>query len=171
MKSISSGTAGSHVFLPLWPIFLPEMDPKYYHVNLDRTLDGVSIWTPDSPDPQDLDSQLTNLFTTDNGWSPEHLFIASVAAGILKTFLQNMSREKIDMETVSIRSTGKSEHRKGGVKLSEIILVIDLEVESEEVRERVEQVLRNLTEACTVCKSVNVRIRLRPLIEVGVMII
>jgi|FLYL01.1.fsa_nt_gi organic hydroperoxide reductase OsmC/OhrA len=100
-------------------------------------------------------------------WSPEHLFVASVAACLMTTFQAVASMSQLDIVDYADDPTGrlvKSEDRRYRFDL--VVLRPRVVVDSETKAERARRLLEKAKEACLVSRSVSARVVVEPTIEV-----
>ena len=153
------------------------MEPHYYNVNITWSQDRKG--TMCSPElnaqsnavgcievatPPELPKGIAGI------WSPEHLFTASVSSCLMTTFLAIAENSKLEFTAFNCISKGKLEQVEGKFRMTEIILEPHVTIVRQEDRERVERVLLKSEAACLISNSINSKVIMNPVVEVGGMI-
>ena len=99
-----------------------------------------------------------------NTWSPEHLYVASINACLMTTFLAIAENSKLEFISFSSESKGKLEKVDGKFMISEIELIPEIKVKSERDKERAERIIVKAEEHCLISNSVKTKIILNPTI-------
>ena len=99
-------------------------------------------------------------------WSPEHLLVAAVNSCLMTTFLAVAENFKLGYEKFSSKAIGKLEKVDGKFLISEIELVPQLIILSEDDKEKAEKVLHKSEAACLISNSIKATIIFKPLVIV-----
>ena len=99
-----------------------------------------------------------------NTWSPEHLYVASINACLMTTFLAIAENSKLDFISFSCESKGKLEKVDDKYMISEIELIPKIKVKSERDKERAGRITVKAEEQCLISNSVKTKIILNPII-------
>jgi organic hydroperoxide reductase OsmC/OhrA len=111
-----------------------------------------------SPPPEFQGSECT--------WTPEHLFVGSVNACFMSTFLAIAGLSKLDLLSFISTGTGKLEKLEGqGYSLTEITLKPQIIIRSEEDREKTLRLLQKAERNCFISNSIKTQVKLEPQIE------
>jgi organic hydroperoxide reductase OsmC/OhrA len=101
-------------------------------------------------------------------WTPETLFVASVNACFVLTFLAIARLSKLDVVSMRASAQGKLEKSDGGgYRITEIVIKPALIVRSEAERERAERLLEKAERNCFISNSITASVRLEPEIAVS----
>src|SRR5262249_1693030 len=88
-------------------------------------------------------------------WTPEHLYVASVNASFVATFLAVAELSKLDFVSFSSRARGRLEKVEGsGYEITEIVLRPDLVVREPGDVDRAARVLEKAKQNCLISKSI-----------------
>lgn len=101
-----------------------------------------------------------------NTWSPEHLYVASLNACLMTTFLAIAENSKLEVVSFSCESKGKLEKVDGKFMISEVELMPEIKVTSEKDKERAARIIVKAEEHCLVSNSVKTKMILSPTILV-----
>ncbi len=125
----------------------------------------IEVRTPEAPA---LDVSSPPEFQGDAGmWTPETLFVASVNACFVLTFLAIARLSKLDVVSMRASARGKLEKSEGvGYRITEIVIKPALVVHSESERERAERLLEKAERNCFISNSITASVRLEPEIAV-----
>jgi organic hydroperoxide reductase OsmC/OhrA len=100
-------------------------------------------------------------------WTPETLFVASVAACFVLTFLAIARLSKFDIVSLRVNARGRLEKIEGaGYRFTEIVIKPVLEVRSASERERAERLLEKAERNCFISNSITAAVRLEPQIAI-----
>jgi organic hydroperoxide reductase OsmC/OhrA len=95
-------------------------------------------------------------------WSPEHLFVASVNVCFMTTFLAIAENSKLNFISFNCEATGKLEKVDNKFMISEIELIPTVEIEDENLSERLERILNKSEVHCLISNSVKTKVILKP---------
>lgn len=101
-------------------------------------------------------------------WSPEHLFVASVAACLMTTFQAIASISRLDFLDYTDRPSGhliKGED--GRYRLESVTLRPRVVVESETKADRARRLLDKAKEVCLISRSIGAKVQMEPTVEVA----
>jgi len=97
-----------------------------------------------------------------NTWSPEHLYVASINACLMTTFLAIAENSKLEFISFSCESKGKLEKVDGRFMISEVELSSEIKVNNERDKERAGRIIVKAEEHCLISNSVKTKIILSP---------
>ncbi len=100
-------------------------------------------------------------------WSPEHLFVSSVAICLMTTFLAIAENSSLPFSSFSCEADGKLERVEGKFMISEIELRPEVKVKEEKYIEKAERIIEKSENACLISNSVKTKIILKPSILVN----
>ena len=100
-------------------------------------------------------------------WSPEHLFVASVNACLMATFLAIADNSKMKFSDFKSNALGKVEKIEGKYSVTEIRIEPKLEVASLENEEKIRRIFEMSEKACAISNSITSKIILSPVITVS----
>lgn len=96
-------------------------------------------------------------------WSPEHLFVASVASCFMTTFLAIAELSKLEVVDVEVPASGRLERSEdGGYRITEVVLRPQVTLVRERDRDRAMRILAKSEERCLVSRSIRTAVRLEP---------
>jgi peroxiredoxin-like protein len=96
-------------------------------------------------------------------WSPEHLYVASVNACFMASFLAIAEFSKLELASFTCQAKGKLEKEEGrGYRITEITLKPKLALGHERDRERAARILEKAEKNCLISNSINTAVRLEP---------
>jgi len=99
-------------------------------------------------------------------WSPEHLFVASVAGCFMTTFLAIAEFSKLDYEDLDIKSSGVMAKKDGKWVMSEITLRPKLVITDESKTDKAIRIMQKAEAACLISRSINSRVILEPKVKI-----
>jgi len=97
-------------------------------------------------------------------WSPEHLFVASVNACLMATFLAIAGNSKIEFISYQSHAIGKVEKVEGKYTVTEIIVEPTLIISSSDHEEKIRRIFEMSEKACAISNSIKSKIILSPII-------
>lgn len=95
-------------------------------------------------------------------WTPEHLFIASVAGCFVSTFSGMAQISKFQFLSLDLEVEGILSKEEGGWRFTQINLQPRLKIAQEEDRERANRLLEKAEKTCLVARSINSKVVLEP---------
>jgi peroxiredoxin-like protein len=95
-------------------------------------------------------------------WSPEHLFVASLASCFMTTFLAIADYSGLKFESLEIRSAGKLEKSEKIMLMTEIKISPVLTITVESGMEKALKILEKAKKACLISNSVTSSVILEP---------
>ncbi len=101
-------------------------------------------------------------------WSPEHLFVASVASCFMTTFLAIAGNSKLAIDTLDIPAFGslvRGEDRRYSIE--RVLLQPQLTIRHEKDRAKAERLIAKSDQACLISRSVRSEIVVEPTIHVS----
>jgi peroxiredoxin-like protein len=94
-------------------------------------------------------------------WTPEHLYVASVNACFVVTFLAIAELSKFDFVSFASNATGKLEKVEGsGFEITEIVLKPSLVVHNSNDFERAARLMEKAERNCLISKSIKTTVKL-----------
>ncbi|NBP71435.1 MAG: OsmC family peroxiredoxin [Cytophagia bacterium] len=100
-------------------------------------------------------------------WSPEHLFTASVSSCLMTTFLAIAENFKLTFQSFSCVAKGKLEQVEGKYLMTEVMLIPELTIFTEEDREKALKVLTKAEAACLISNSVKATVKMEAIIRIA----
>ena len=97
-------------------------------------------------------------------WTPEHLFIASINACLMATFLAIAENSKFEFISFESNGIGVVEYIAGKLVVTEIILKPKVIIPSTESEEQLRRILFMSEKACVISNSIKTMIKLEPII-------
>jgi organic hydroperoxide reductase OsmC/OhrA len=97
-------------------------------------------------------------------WTPEHLFVASVNACLMATFLAIADNSKLEFVSFKSNAIGKVEKIDNKFIVTEIVIEPRLVIPSGGNEERMKRVFEMSEKACAVSNSIKSKISLLPII-------
>ncbi len=96
-------------------------------------------------------------------WSPEHLYVASVNACFMTTFLVIAELSKLEFVSFTCSARGKLEKEGGSLyRITDILLRPKLALSHDRDRERATRILEKAEKNCLISNSINTTVRLEP---------
>jgi organic hydroperoxide reductase OsmC/OhrA len=140
-------------------------DTHSYEVNLQWNYDTKgTLSSPALPNkievatPPDFPKGMAGI------WSPEHLFVASVNACLMATFLAIADNSKIEFISFQSDAIGKVEKIDGKYSVTEIVIEPKLVIPSTGNEEKVRRIFEMSEKACAISNSIKSKISLLPVI-------
>jgi peroxiredoxin-like protein len=100
-------------------------------------------------------------------WTPEHFFVAAVAACYVSTFSAMSDLSKFPFVSLEVEAEGTVERDAGGWRFREIRLRPALKIAHEEDRERGVRLLEKAEQGCLIARSITAPVRLAPAINIA----
>jgi len=97
-------------------------------------------------------------------WSPEHLFVASINACLMATFLAITDNSKLEFISYQSNAVGKVEKVEGKYTVTEITIKPVLVIPSTENEEKIKRIFEMSEKACAISNSIKSKIILLPVI-------
>jgi organic hydroperoxide reductase OsmC/OhrA len=144
------------------------MENQYYYETEVEWIDGRGgeLRAPDlptlevSPPPEFQGNECT--------WTPEHMYVGSVNACFMSTFLAIAGLSKLDLLSFISSGVGKLEKTQGqGYSITEVVLKPRLIIGREEDREKALRALQKAEKSCFISNSIKTEIKLEPEIQVA----
>lgn len=96
-------------------------------------------------------------------WSPEHLYVASINACFVVTFLAIAELSKLDLVSFASRAVGKLEKIEGsGYQITEVVLMPKLMVRYARDLERGARLIQKAERNCLISNSIRTVVKLEP---------
>jgi organic hydroperoxide reductase OsmC/OhrA len=100
-------------------------------------------------------------------WSPEHLFVASVEACIMTTFLAIAANSKLEFTAYESEADGTLEKLESGYMITEITVRPVVTVPSEDLVPRARRIVEKAEQNCLISASMKTKVKLEPEVRVG----
>lgn len=91
-------------------------------------------------------------------WTPEHLFLASVAGCFVRTFSGMAQFSKFEFLSLDLEVEGVLRKEEGGWRFAEVNLHPRLKIVQEKDRERASRLLEKAETTCLIVRSVNSKV-------------
>ena len=99
----------------------------------------------------------------EGSWTPEHLFVASVASCYMTTFLAIASNSKLEVVSFCIGAKGKLKKVEGGgFQITEVVLKPSVVVGSARELDRAARIVEKAEKHCFVSNSIKTVVKLEP---------
>jgi peroxiredoxin-like protein len=98
-------------------------------------------------------------------WSPEHLFVASVATCIMTTFLAIAELSKLEFVSYESRAKGKLEKVENKFMMTEVTVESIITIKYEKDVERAERIIHKAEANCLISNSIKSKVILNPQIK------
>ena len=95
-------------------------------------------------------------------WTPEHLFLASVAGCFVSTFSGMAQFSKFDFLLLDLNLEGVLSKEEGGWRFTQVNLHPRLKIGQEKDRERASRLLEKAEKMCLIVRSINSKVILEP---------
>ncbi len=95
-------------------------------------------------------------------WSPEDMFVASLNACLLMTFLAYAQREELELAGYQSSGEGRLEFSDGKYRFTEVVLRPRLRVKAEDDLDLAKMVLENAHRDCIISNSVSAAVKVEP---------
>lgn len=99
-------------------------------------------------------------------WTPEHLFVTSVNACTMTTFLAYAQHRNLPLVSYESDAKGMAERIDGKYRFTKIELYPHIEVHSQEAVLQARQILDNAHRDCMISNSTNVEVKIVPRIQI-----
>lgn len=100
-------------------------------------------------------------------WSPEHLFVSSVAICLMTTFVAIAENSSLPFNSFNCNAEGKLEKVDGKFMISEIELKPEIIIPEEKYMEKAGRIIEKSDKMCLISNSVKTKIILNPEIKVA----
>jgi peroxiredoxin-like protein len=95
-------------------------------------------------------------------WTPEHLFVASVAGCFVSTFSGMAQFSKFEFLSLDLEVEGVLSKEEGGWRFTQVNLHPRLKIGQEKNRERASRLLEKAEKMCLIARSINSKVILEP---------
>ena len=95
-------------------------------------------------------------------WTPEHLFVASVAGCFVSTFSGMAQFSKFEFLSLDLEVKGVLSKEEGGWRFTQVNLHPRLKIGQEKNRERASRLLEKAEKMCLIARSINSKVILEP---------
>jgi peroxiredoxin-like protein len=99
-------------------------------------------------------------------WTPEHLFVAAVAACYVSTFSGIADASRFGFVYLEAEVEGTVEKDAGGWKFTTLTLRPDLKIAREQDREQAARLLEKAERSCLLARSISAKVTLAPTVTV-----
>lgn len=97
----------------------------------------------------------------EGAWTPEHLYVGSVASCFMLTFIALAERAKLEIEALEVAAEGALEKTGGGFQFAEVVLTPTVVVRSLEGVARAEALVDKAERGCFIAASIKSRVIVR----------
>ena len=98
-------------------------------------------------------------------WTPEHLFVASVASCFISTFSGMADYSKLEFRSLTLEVEGVIEKDEGGWRFTRLVVRPRLKIAHAPDAERANRLLQKAEKACLVARSLACPVALEPAVE------
>ncbi|MBZ5502887.1 MAG: OsmC family protein [Acidobacteriia bacterium] len=98
-------------------------------------------------------------------WTPEHLFVASVASCFISTFSGMADYSKLEFRSLSLEVEGVIEKDEGGWRFTRVVVRPRLKIAHAQDGERANRLLQKAEKACLVARSLACPVALEQAVE------
>lgn len=99
-------------------------------------------------------------------WSPEHLFVSSVAVCIMTTFLAIAELSKLEFISYESRAVGKLEKVENRFLITEVVVEPVIKIKYEKDLERAGRIIQKAEANCLISNSIKSKVILKPEIKI-----
>lgn len=99
-------------------------------------------------------------------WSPEHLFVSSVASCIMTTFLAIAELSKLEFISYNCKASGKLEKVDNKYAFTEILIEPEITIKHEKDKDRAIRIIHKAEENCLISRSIRSEVILNPKIVI-----
>jgi len=99
-------------------------------------------------------------------WSPEHLFVASVASCLMTSFTAIAEYSKFEFESLKVKALGTMSRVDGKFVMSKITLKPVLTIDDESKEKKAHRLLEKAENICLISRSIKSEIVFEPEVEV-----
>ena len=100
-------------------------------------------------------------------WTPEQLFVASVASCFISTFSGMADYSKLEFRSLNVEAEGVIEKQEGGWRFTRVVVRPRLKIAQAPDAERANRLLQKAEKACLVARSLACPVALEPAVEVS----
>jgi organic hydroperoxide reductase OsmC/OhrA len=139
------------------------MEKEYtYRVRATSSAVRSGIATSDGIQPSIAFSAPPEFQGEEGRWTPEHLFLASVAGCFVSTFSGIAHFSKFEFLSLDVEVRGLLSREEGGWRFTQVRLLPRLKIASEKDRERATRLLEKAEKTCLITRSINSKTILEP---------
>jgi len=143
------------------------METQYvYTINASSTTARSGIVGADEIQPPIAFSAPPEFQGEAGNWTPEHFFVAAVAACFVSTFSGMATISKFDFLSLKLAAEGIIRKDEGGWRFTQVNLRPRLTIALEKDRERANRLVEKAEKICLVARSLNCPVALEPEIVV-----
>lgn len=141
---------------------MQEQKPLFYQTEVEWT--GERRGHLRSPGLPSLDVSAPPEFKGQDGlWTPEHLYVASVNACFMTTFLAIAANSKLNVVSFSASAEGKLEKIEGGgFQITEIVLRPCVVIRAARDLERASRIVEKAERNCFISNSIKTAVKVEP---------
>ncbi len=99
-------------------------------------------------------------------WSPEDLFLASIEACTMTTFLFFSKKENLNLLSYNSTAIGQLERNDGFYEFSKATVKINVKIGSEDEKKIVEKIVKKVERACLISNSINTKVKIEADIQI-----
>jgi organic hydroperoxide reductase OsmC/OhrA len=140
-----------------------DMEKQYvYRVTAASTAVLSGVATADEIQPSIAFSAPPEFQGEAGRWTPEHLFLISMAGCFVSTFSGMAQFSKFEFLSLDLEVEGVLRKEEGGWRFAEVNLHPRLKIAQEKDRERARRLLEKAETTCLIVRSVNSKVILEP---------
>ena len=146
------------------------MMPEKHDYEINLQWDRERIGTLSSPVlEQEVEVATPPQFTggVEGKWSPEHLYVSSVAGCFMTTFIAIAEYSKLPFEDLKVNAIGKLEKVDGKYAMTTITLKAELLIAESTHEDKAIRLMEKAEAACLISRSINSEVVLEPKVCVG----
>ncbi len=142
------------------------MEHKYTYVvnGLSTTVRSGTLAAPEVQSPIAF-SAPPEFYGQPGQWTPEHLFVASVAGCFISTFSGMADYSKLEFRSLSLEVEGVIEKEEGGWRFTRVVVRPRLKIAHAQDVERANRLLQKAEKACLVTRSLACPVALEQAVE------
>ncbi len=138
--------------------------PHSYKVNANAVKDG--IYKVSAENLNDIETAPPSNFGGPGDiWSPEDLFVATIANCFLMTFRAVSTLSKLDWISLEVNSDGILDRVDSKLQFTEVILNATLKIQEGGNEERAIRIMHKAEQNCLVTNSIKTKVKLNPTVE------
>ena len=102
-------------------------------------------------------------------WSPEHLFVSSVASCFMTTFIAIAEYSRLNFEDLQVQASGTLEKIDGKYMMTTITLKAELLLADSKYKDKALRLMEKAEAACLISRSIKSEVVFEPRVHVGAL--